>query len=255
MLARCLDLLVGQRCEGWAWWWVVRRAFAPSLVAARVLMPASTCSSLRMAAAQNQSRQSAFAPRRCPMLCALGVTMTDADFFFPVVKSHMNRAGCTLQHLQLCLALDLYALVEHRVVGRLSCFATPPAWSAQYALGSLLPVHVKIGRGCLKICGGGQPVSQLGCSALLSAMVQARPQCKGPYWPMAQIAFAGHFSKRPPCRACARLSDSRCAPCVPQWESVGHITSLLTLQIIFADYDNQPDLDEQVRCLITCGVK
>ena len=32
---------------------------------------------------------------------------------------------------------------------------------------------------------------------------------------------------------------------------MGHITSLLTLQIIFADYDNQQDLDEQVRCSVT----
>ena len=54
--------------------------------------------------------------RRCPMLCALGLTMTDSDFLFPVVKSHLNQQGCTLQHLQLCLALDLYVLVEHRVV-------------------------------------------------------------------------------------------------------------------------------------------
>ena len=60
--------------------------------------------------------------RRCPALCALGLTMTASDFFFPVVKAQMNQQGCTLQHLQLCLALDLYTLMEHRVVGR--CLAS-----------------------------------------------------------------------------------------------------------------------------------
>ena len=58
--------------------------------------------------------------RRCPALCALGLTMTDGDFFFPVVKAQMNQQGCTLQHLQLCLALDLYTLMEHSVVSRLA---------------------------------------------------------------------------------------------------------------------------------------
>lgn len=42
--------------------------------------------------------------------------MTDADFLFPLVKSHLHHKICPLQHLQLNLCIDLYVLVEHHVV-------------------------------------------------------------------------------------------------------------------------------------------
>jgi hypothetical protein len=72
--------------------------------------------------------------------------MTDADFLFPLVKSHLHHKICPLQHLQLNLCIDLYVLVEHHV-----------------------------------------------------------------------------------------------------WPALGHIQNLRTLQLIFQDYDNQADMDEQVR--------